>query len=290
MAEIVDGKFACAACGKRFTWKPELAGRKGKCTCGAELRIPAAPPAAKAAAPAPAADDLYDLAPAHDAPAPAARSKPAAPAPAPSASPGKSQSKGAAPQLAAAGAAVRTTASGAPVVPYRGSTRRDEEESEIERKSQFIDLWLPISLIVIGVMFHFAQEMYFSDDPIEGMTQAVSKVGILLVGKMILIALGCLIAIKILDIAFGSPGPAVLKLAAIALAPGALGGILTYVMGGGFVAVIAGAVLSIIIYWALFKVLFDLDFGEIMALVTIIWLINQWVLFFVLGFFLSRFG
>jgi hypothetical protein len=185
---------------------------------------------------------------------------------------------------------MRTTASGAAVIPYRGASRQDDEEAEIERKSQFIDLWLPIALIVIGVMFHFAQEIYFSDDPVQGMAQAVVKVGILLVGKMILIAIGCLIAIKILDIAFGAPGPAVLKLAAIALAPGALGGILQFLMGGGFYGVICGAILSIIIYWTLFKVLFDLDFGEIMALVTIIWLINQWVLFFILGFFLSRFG
>ena len=38
-------KFSCPSCGKQFTWKPELAGKKGKCKCGGVLSIPATPPA-----------------------------------------------------------------------------------------------------------------------------------------------------------------------------------------------------------------------------------------------------
>lgn len=57
-----DPKFSCTACGKEYRWKPELAGRKAKCGCGAALVVPAGPPgggdpapAAKPAASAPAA-------------------------------------------------------------------------------------------------------------------------------------------------------------------------------------------------------------------------------------------
>lgn len=51
-----DPQFICTACGKEYRWKPELAGRKAKCGCGASIVVPAERPsaglAAKAAAPA----------------------------------------------------------------------------------------------------------------------------------------------------------------------------------------------------------------------------------------------
>jgi hypothetical protein len=42
--------FSCDACGKQYPWKPELAGKKAKCKCGALLNIPAQPQAARAPA------------------------------------------------------------------------------------------------------------------------------------------------------------------------------------------------------------------------------------------------
>jgi DNA-directed RNA polymerase subunit RPC12/RpoP len=39
-----DPKFPCPACGKQYRWKPEMAGRTAKCTCGAKLVVPADPP------------------------------------------------------------------------------------------------------------------------------------------------------------------------------------------------------------------------------------------------------
>ena len=44
MPEITGPKFACASCGKEYKWKPELAGKKGKCKCGGVLSIPPEPP------------------------------------------------------------------------------------------------------------------------------------------------------------------------------------------------------------------------------------------------------
>src|SRR5580698_7545917 len=53
-------KFSCGACGRSYTWKKELAGRRGKCKCGQMMDIPAsvAPPPP----PEPQEDDLYSLA------------------------------------------------------------------------------------------------------------------------------------------------------------------------------------------------------------------------------------
>jgi hypothetical protein len=39
------GKFSCESCGKSYSWKPELAGKKAKCKCGQPLRVPETDPA-----------------------------------------------------------------------------------------------------------------------------------------------------------------------------------------------------------------------------------------------------
>ena len=58
MATTTEAKFACAACGKQYAWKPEMAGKKGKCKCGAALDVPMSvdeiprPAASAASAPA----------------------------------------------------------------------------------------------------------------------------------------------------------------------------------------------------------------------------------------------
>ena len=69
MSEITGAKFTCPSCGKQYKWKPELAGKKGKCKCGGVLAIPAKPPAEPAPEPAPVLapetdpfGDSYDVA------------------------------------------------------------------------------------------------------------------------------------------------------------------------------------------------------------------------------------
>src|SRR3954454_4514869 len=57
--QVVKPKFKCDACGERYTWKPQIAGRQAKCKCGAVLLVPktnpmeskraSAPPAPRAA-------------------------------------------------------------------------------------------------------------------------------------------------------------------------------------------------------------------------------------------------
>jgi hypothetical protein len=55
MTDVDGPKFACAACGREFRWKPELAGKKAKCKCGAMVTVPTAPPA-----PAAVENDAFD--------------------------------------------------------------------------------------------------------------------------------------------------------------------------------------------------------------------------------------
>jgi hypothetical protein len=42
-----SGKVSCA-CGKQYSWKPELAGKRAKCKCGGVVKFPAEDPAAAA--------------------------------------------------------------------------------------------------------------------------------------------------------------------------------------------------------------------------------------------------
>jgi len=46
MVAGASSRFACEACGKSFAWKPALAGKKAKCSCGAIMTVPQAPLAA----------------------------------------------------------------------------------------------------------------------------------------------------------------------------------------------------------------------------------------------------
>ncbi|HSI33500.1 MAG: hypothetical protein ACAI43_23190 [Phycisphaerae bacterium] len=40
----VAGRFVCSGCGKGYAWKPELAGKRVKCKCGAAISVPAVMP------------------------------------------------------------------------------------------------------------------------------------------------------------------------------------------------------------------------------------------------------
>jgi hypothetical protein len=88
-----------------------------------------------------------------------------------------------------------------------------------------------------------------------------------------------------MDISLGSPGEAILKICAIAIAPGALGGLIELWLGPA-AGMLAGF-LTLGIYFILFKVFFDLDGSEMMTLTVIIWLIRTWVGYFLAAILLA---
>jgi hypothetical protein len=51
MEEAVIQEFSCGQCGRRFRWKPALAGRKARCACGTDIVCPASPGGADGATP-----------------------------------------------------------------------------------------------------------------------------------------------------------------------------------------------------------------------------------------------
>lgn len=50
MSSVDEATFACSSCGRSFRWKPDLAGRKVKCKCGATLTVPLVAPVQRTAA------------------------------------------------------------------------------------------------------------------------------------------------------------------------------------------------------------------------------------------------
>ncbi|MFI5378625.1 MAG: hypothetical protein ACHRHE_04960 [Tepidisphaerales bacterium] len=88
-------EFACSACGRKFPWKPEWAGKSAKCKCGAVVRVPAHI-ASEAADGQPSIDDLAGLADGPEvvsvaAPPPAAKATRRAPSVKKAAEPGKKE-------------------------------------------------------------------------------------------------------------------------------------------------------------------------------------------------------
>ena len=56
MGAVAVGQFSCDTCGKSYRWKPEIAGRKAKCKCGAVMLCPSAEPRQEE-------EELFELAP-----------------------------------------------------------------------------------------------------------------------------------------------------------------------------------------------------------------------------------
>ena len=60
--------FSCSECGRKFTWKPEIAGRKARCKCGSVIAVPKTAPVAPAPPPQVEDFDIPDDEPIQPAP------------------------------------------------------------------------------------------------------------------------------------------------------------------------------------------------------------------------------
>ena len=94
-----------------------------------------------------------------------------------------------------------------------------------------------------------------------GFGDALPRVFIDIVISYAILAMGCLIAIQAMDVAFGPPGTAALKVAAIALAPAAISGFVAHLIGGT-VGLWVGHIFYLICYFSLICYLFDMDMAE----------------------------
>ena len=286
MEQVEQARFSCKQCGKTYKWKPDFAGKKVKCKCGYVMTAPKAPPAAEDE---PDLDALYDLADAGQQAAAAAPAMIRCPSCTSEMEPGaavcpscgfnlktgkktKAAAAGAAggggggrgPSVAAipagAGAAAVATAPGSPMNAFSafGSPRRGLQKDDTPN-SAVVEWYIPIGLIAAGLVLSLLQAMKFNS-AVYSLPDALMFAGAKLVISLALLAVGCYLAVKWGDVSFGSPGPAALKMAGLALAPSALAFIVSFLIHDlwGFV----GFFMAFGIYFTLCHYLFEWDMSE----------------------------
>ena len=309
MSQGSSKNFMCPHCRKRFQWSPKIADRKAQCpSCAKRIRIPMVPGRiAEAIDPLPEThvdqpqdqSDTYDLdltgidESIVEAP-PSAAQKAAAqtgrcPACNQSINPGAvicvkcgyNLKKGKRMQTAVAdgdapapGPAKAAALSGAMASIGTSPISRALDDHEDEAgASRFVDLWLPLILIVVGLVVKFVEQLSFATNPTEGVVGAAIAVGVDLAVNIPLLLIGMILAVKLLDVAFGPLGQALYKMVAVVIGPTALGAIIAYLIGG-IMGDFVGWFVAFGAYWTLLSILFDLEGIEALYLIGILWVLN----------------
>ena len=245
----------CASCGRNFKWKPELAGRTMKCPCGTALRVPAAD------APAGADDDAGEYDVAEPPPAPAvARTTVAAV--------GLAAPPGSADAPHAAALAVNL-----PPQRKRLQPEPRPDPVELDQRSTTRDWVVPTMLIVLGIALRFIEVTAASESPIRSAGPALATVITKLVLGVSLMLGGMFFAVQLLEVCFVGALPRIVyKLVAIAVAPGALYGLLTHV-GGPMYGSLLGTFASVLAFGLLFWLLMRLDLKDASVCTLVTWIL-----------------
>lgn len=324
MSKSISKSFICPHCNKRFQWTTRIADRKAQCpSCSKRIRIPTVPGrVAEAIDPLPPATPKHGSDPASSTydldltgidesvaePPPTAAQQAAAqtgrcPACNQSINPGAvicikcgynlrkgkrlqtTIAEGADAQTGALPASIAGSAlaavGGSSAVTGALADREDEVHA-----SSFINFWLPLGLIVLGLAVRFVEQLYFTSDATAGAVRAVTYVGVDLALTIPMLLAAMVIAVKLLDVAFGPLGQALFKLAAVVLGPAAIGAIISYLIGD-LMGLFVGGFASFCIYWGLISVLFDLDGMEALNLIVIITVLKYIVTLFIIGLIMS---
>jgi hypothetical protein len=239
-------QFACEICGRKYKWKPALAGRKVKCACGEEIVCPAVAPAD--------GDELYDFAEPQR-PAPRAATAPSAPAAKPHAAPLQYQS------------------------PRTAAQTTDEYFPD-----KTIDFHLPLALIVGGTVIEVAAALVYGYRSPAGFTPHLTQLGLHLVVGTATMLVGVLIAARFRGIELGKLPTAVMKLAAVCIAPGAAVTLLIpafAVIPFGWILALIG---QFILYFALLGTLLKLDESDTWYCVCVIFIVNVALYFALMRF------
>lgn len=219
MSESTHGIIVCDSCGRRFKWKPELAGKHAKCLCGQSILIPAEPPE----------DDLYSF----------AEPEPPKPTPRPIAQP-----------------VVTASVGSAPVVNYRApGTTTDRFSPEKLR-----DLHAPLVLIGIGVFVQWVAAWLRSSHTRTALSGTLIYVTVEMVISTAFMLIAVFIAARLRQIQLGKFWSAILKLAAVSVAPSAIVKLLyPFLLLIPFFGWLVGDIIEFCLFFALLGYFFDMD-------------------------------
>lgn len=167
-----------------------------------------------------------------------------------------------------------------------GPTASAAAAENLARRQHIIDSYVPGALILFGMVTNLLYSYYLAGEMAGGLIGAIVNTVLQVVVWVPLAFVGMLIAVKLLDVAFGTLGIALYKLVGIALGPSAAWSLCIFLMGpfvGGFVGFFA----MLIIYFALLTVLFDLEGWDAINLMIIIFVIDLLMRLVGLGMILS---
>ena len=229
MGAVAVGQFRCDACGKNYRWKPELAGRKARCKCGAVMFCPPAEPGKEE-------DDLFELAPDPVVTKPASTVVLAMPA----------------------GAVPVATIAAAPSKPLSYHNGPGEPDKSFPNK--VIDLYAPLCVFGASVGIESIAILLAVNKTGLPASAFAGDVVIQMAFILICLSLGVFLCAKTYQIKLGPLPSALLKLLAISVAPGTAMDLMSVPLH--FLPLL-GTVLNwlfgFILYFALLGVFFDMD-------------------------------
>lgn len=171
----------------------------------------------------------------------------------------------------------------APMSPMLAYARAVPRKTDDAAESAMLhDVYIPLGLLVAGVLARYY------DGYVRGLhNPAVNTVFVAITCTidLVLIFAALLFAVKLLNLGLGNLGPALLKIAAVALLPAAIGDLIHY-----YTFAFVAWPMTLLMYYALLYYLFQMDGGEMRIVVAIIWLIQTWVGFLILAALFSSMG
>jgi hypothetical protein len=262
----MSDSIVCDACGKKYKWNDKLAGKKVKCACGQIIAVAVRTVEVQAAVEV--EDDLYALA------ADAEKKRSAAEAVAVAAPPSAPVAPNdVTPGLKSAGVEDPFIAKG--IYRRKGLTEEPKKEYTVSPLRDYI---LPPVFLVIGVILCFVEAMHHKGNNYT-LAQVLPLTIPTIIANLVLVVAGTFLASAMAGVAFpDKPAITVLKICAVALAPGAIGGILDPIIGG-INGNIVGSLAAVGLSFGLFALLFRIAAAEMVACVMVIWIIRITVLY-----------
>jgi hypothetical protein len=278
-------QFACPYCGKQKVWKPELAGKQGKCACGQIIMVPRTRPGEGGADREPLVlrepgdDEELKLAP--EPPRPVRRPPVVAAPPVATehedAGGGSATAVAAAPSRATAKVQIDPTKLMGRHKPLTREARADDSF----KFSMIRDGVLPGVLIVAGLCLCVAAGSYQGDQRWLGIEHVLGPVTLNIAAGLALVIAAVYAASAMGGVCFQEPIALVIyKLCAIALVPGAVGQ-LSGAFIGGFNGDMAAVFVSLAGYAALFCLLFKMAAADRVACVALIFIIRAGVTYLI---------
>ena len=160
-----------------------------------------------------------------------------------------------------------------------------DDPEEIAAKARWNDIYWPTIALSAGLVLSIVDGAWGLG--VSDFKYVIAFVMLTSIFNVILSFIGVLITSKLLSIGLGTIPTALLKVSAIALAPGAISSILSNKFESGWVF---GWIISVVLYYLMFYKFFDMDMLETMLCSVIIWVMRTWLVYFLVGAILAGIG